>query len=73
MNKEQRNDLIDQYVGRIVDGMDWKDLAQIAGEALVSNLKSYTDDELVGEIADYYPDLLQDDSLDLTVGDTDAD
>ena len=70
MDKNQRNELIDQYVDRILDGMDWKDLAMIAGDALTANLNGYTDDELIGEIAEYYPDLLQDDSLDLTEGDT---
>ena len=51
MNKEQRNELIEQYVDRMLDGMDWKDLAVLAGDGMIANLEKFSDDELIALVA----------------------
>ena len=54
-----REDLINEYVERMVDGMDFTTLAVIAFEKLRDDLRTYTDEQLRTEIMDYYPDLLE--------------
>lgn len=54
-----REDLINEYVERMVDGMDFTTLATIAFEKLRDDLRLYTDEQLRTEIMDYYPDLLE--------------
>jgi len=53
-----RDDLIEAYAERIVDGMDMKELVTLALETMMERLSSYEDDELVEEINDFAPDLL---------------
>jgi hypothetical protein len=57
MNREQ---LISEYVDRILDNMSTKDLMRIVGDQLEENLSSYSDEELITEIGDHYPELLED-------------
>lgn len=58
METSKRQQLISDYVDRVLDDMSTKDLMRIVGEQLEENLESYTDEELVSEIQDYYPELL---------------
>lgn len=55
-----RDTLISEYVDRILDNMSTKDLMRIVGDQLEENLSSYTDDELISEVSDHYPELLED-------------
>ena len=48
------------YAERIVDAMDTDTLMDIVFEHLMENLTKYSDDELKTEIADNYPDILED-------------
>ena len=54
-----RNTLISDYVDRILDNMSTKDLMRIAGDQLEENLSSYSDEELINEVTDHYPELLE--------------
>ena len=54
-----RTELIEAYVDRILDNMSTKDLVRIVGDQLEENLGSYSDEELISEITEYYPDLLE--------------
>lgn len=54
-----RNDLIGAYVDRILDNMSTKDLMRIVGDQLEENLSSYSDAELIAEVEEYYPELLE--------------
>ena len=47
------------YIDRLLDNMSTKDLLRIVGEQMEENLTSYTDEELISEVSDYYPDLLE--------------
>ena len=51
--------LIQEYVDRILDNMSTKDLARIVGEQLEENFLSYSDEELITEVSEYYPELLE--------------
>ena len=48
-----------EYVESIIDGMDISDLCMIVSDALHEKLEDLTDDELIEEITDYYPNLLE--------------
>ena len=56
MNREQ---LIEAYVDRILDNMSTKDLMRIVGDQLEENLSSYSDEELISEVQEYYPELIE--------------
>jgi hypothetical protein len=59
METQTRNELVEAYVDRVLDNMSTKDLIQIVGDQLEENLSAYTDAELIAEIDEYYPDLLE--------------
>jgi hypothetical protein len=54
-----RTELTEAYVDRILDNMSTKDLMRIVGDQLEENLGSYSDEELIAEITEYYPELLE--------------
>ena len=55
-----QRDLVD----RIIEGLDMNDLAMIVAEYLDGNYNSYTDKQLVTEVKDFYPDMLENDNDD---------
>ena len=59
MNNINRDELISNYVDRILDNMSTKDLMRIVGDQLEENFASYSDEELIGEVEEYYPELLE--------------
>ena len=54
-----RDELQDAYINEIIDGMDIKDLMRIVYDNLEQNLDQYSVDELIGEVKEYYPHLLE--------------
>jgi len=60
MTLTNRQQLISDYVDRVVDNMSTKDLMRIIANQLEENLSSYTDEELTTEIKESYPELLED-------------
>ena len=54
-----RDELQEAYVQSILDGMDWKTMEQFVYETLNDNLDKYTVDELIEEVKDYYPEMLE--------------
>ena len=56
MNKAE---LIDAYSRQVLDSMDMKTLEQYAYDMLVQCFNDYTEEELVTEINDHYPELLE--------------
>ena len=55
-----RNQLQNDYIERIIDGMDHKDLWQYVYDSLEQNFERYSEQELITEVEDYYPELLKD-------------
>lgn len=54
-----RQELLDAYIDRILDNMSTKDLMRIVGDQIEENLASYSDEELIAEVEEYYPELLE--------------
>ena len=54
-----RDSLQEAYINMIVDGMDWKTMEQFVYETLNDNLDKYTVDELIEEVKDFYPEMLE--------------
>jgi len=59
MDNTKRQQIIDAYIDQVLDNMSTKDLMRIVGDQLEENLSSYSDEELISEIRDYYPELLE--------------
>ena len=55
-----RDELQDAYINEIIDGMDIKDLMRIVYDNLEQNFETYSVDELIEEVEEYYPHLLED-------------
>ena len=55
-----RDELQQNLIDQIVDDMDIKTLMQLVAEQLDHNYDSYTVDELIAEVEEYYPHLLED-------------
>jgi len=53
-----RNVLIPSYAQQILDSMDTKTLECFVYDTLVDNLSSYSDEELITEVEEHYPELL---------------
>ena len=64
-----RDKLQEAYIHMIVDGMDWKTMEQFIDDPNDANLDNYTVEELITEVEDYYPELLQQDEVSVTYGD----
>lgn len=54
-----RSELIDAYAQQVLENMDMKTLEQYAYDMLVQCFEDYTDDELITEVSDHYPELLE--------------
>ena len=57
-----RSKLQEAYIESIIDGMDYKTMEQFVYDTLDGNLDDYTTEELVTEVKDYYPELLEQDN-----------
>ena len=55
-----RAQLTEDYIQQLIEGMDHKTMECLVYDILKDNLASYTDDQLIIEVADYYPELLGD-------------
>ena len=56
MNRDQ---LQNDYIESIIDGMDHKTMYQYVYDNLADHLDKYSVDELITEVEDYYPELLE--------------
>jgi len=53
-----RTDLIDAYAQQILDSMDYKTMERYVYDTLVESLNDYSESELISEVSDTYPELL---------------
>ena len=58
-----RDALQQAYIDRILDGMDIKDMMALIADQFDENLDKYSVDELIEEVEQYYPDLLEDSEI----------
>ena len=63
-NIVNRDELQEAYIESIIDGMDHKTMYQYVYDNLSDHLDKYSVDELITEVEDYYPELLNDNDED---------
>ena len=56
-----RSELQDAYINTIIDGMDLKDMMALLFDLMDADMDKYTDEELITEVKEYYPHILEDD------------
>ena len=61
-NTMNRSELQKNMVDAIVDGMDMEMLCQLACDALSTTYDGYSDSELMEEVKEYYPHLLEEET-----------
>jgi hypothetical protein len=61
-NSIDRDALQEAYIERIIDGMDLKDMTLLLFDLMDKDLDIYTNEELIAEVEEYYPDLLDSDT-----------
>ena len=54
-----RQELQETYIQQLIEGMDFKTMECFVYDTLKENLSSYTDEELITEVTDYYPELIE--------------
>ena len=59
MKNFDRDQLVENYVQQMIEGMDYKTMERFVYDTMVENLTDYTDEELLTEVTDYYPELLE--------------
>ena len=57
-NREQ---LVEDYIQQLIEGMDYKTMECLVYDTLKDNLADYTDEQLITEVEEYNPELLEDD------------
>ena len=54
-----RQELQDAYINNLIDGMDLKDCLAMLFDYMDQSFDSYSDEELITEVSEYYPELLE--------------
>ena len=54
-----RSELQQQLVDEMIDGMDHKTMWQILDSYMMESYGKYSDEELMEEVKEYYPELLE--------------
>lgn len=52
--------LVSEFAWRVVEGMDMQTLEMYAMEKIVADYSTLSEEDLHAEIAEFYPDLLED-------------
>jgi len=55
-----RSELQQQLVNEMIDGMDHKTMWQVLDSYMMESYDKYSDEELITEVKEYYPDMLED-------------
>ena len=58
-NTFDRAALVEAYIHQLIDGMDHKTMYQFVYDTLDESLSKYSEAELISEVEDYYPELLE--------------
>ena len=59
MTPQQRDQLQDDYIHQIVDDMDLKSLISLAYDYMAKEYDAYSTEELIADVKEYYPELLE--------------
>jgi len=55
-----RDELQDQYIKELIDSMDFKSMYEFVYDTIDDNLDKYSVNELIDEVKDSFPELLDD-------------
>ena len=55
-----RSELQAELINAIIDGMDLKTMWSVLDDYMQESYDKYTDEELMEEVKEYYPELLED-------------
>ena len=60
MEKRSKREVVqDDYISRIIDGMSMAELCQYMFDKLSEELDELSDEQLLEQVSEYYPDLLE--------------
>ena len=54
-----RQELQEQLIDNVIEGMDFKTMWQVLYDFMDQSYDKYTDEELITEVKEYYPELLE--------------
>ena len=54
-----RQELQEQLIEQVIDGMDFKTMWQVLFDFMDQSYDKYSDEELMEEVKEYYPELLE--------------
>ena len=54
LNKAQFDQLVENYVSQIVDGLDVEALEILVTDLLIREYEKYTEEQIIGEVTDIY-------------------
>ena len=60
MKNIDREQLVEDYIQQLIEGMDYKTMERFVYDTLKDNLADYTDEQLITEVEEYNPELLED-------------
>jgi hypothetical protein len=60
MKNIDREQLVEDYIQQLIEGMDYKTMECLVYDTLKDNLADYTDEQLITEVEEYNPELLED-------------
>ena len=60
MKNIDREQLVENYIQQLIEGMDYKTMECLVYDTLKDNLTDYTDEQLITEVEEYNPELLED-------------
>ena len=59
MSKINRQELQETYIQSLIDGMDYKTMEHFVYDVLEESFTNYSDEELITEVSEYNPELLE--------------
>ena len=58
MKNIDREQLVEDYIQQLIEGMDYKTMECLVYDTLKDNLATYNDEQLITEVKEYSPELL---------------
>jgi hypothetical protein len=58
-----RSELQQELINNVIDGMDFKTMWSVLADFMDESYSKYTDEELMEEVKEYYPELLEEEEL----------
>ena len=59
LSNMNRQELQEQLIDNVIEGMDFKTMWQVLFDFMDQSYDKYTDEELMEEVKEYYPELLE--------------